>query len=531
LKIIFQSFKGYCVLLLMRLVRPRAMRQIVKYANISRNASASEKTIIEGMWDHPYHWVRLSLLVKALNKNQNLSLYSLVKENSSRDVRKSMDFFPVEKRFTIPTTIEESFLKEASEKLSKLSTKNEFLNMEMPFGYPVFRLYDTILKRQLLGTVDIKNEATLTNLAYCLQCLNYYENLFYENKITNIIVSHPTNVEFSTLCWIALEYKVNIFFTNYFHERMTLSKIQSKEDFSLPFDGPNVDDLKKFSKGDMDAISLKGQEYQNLIRKGEASQYVHFDIYKGAREQFTEKSEIAKALKIQDMNKLNVVIFGNCWPDFPNNDGVCYFNDYQEWFYLTLNKVKEIKNVNWIIRSHPAELQYGNKVSTGLLMKDYSAENVFIWPKDLSGNAVESFADCVVTSRGSAGIEYTAIGKRVLVAAPTRYTPFDFVTFAKTLDEYFNYLENIENLGMPSEENIQLAKIYLGLVYTTPDYALNLRFPHGILGQKLWKGVKKFMIENEDALGHEMNLIRDWDKGSIRSFNTFKHFNYYKNHL
>ena len=48
-----------------------------------------------------------------------------------------------------------------------------------------------------------------------------------------------------------------------------------------------------------------------------------------------------------------------CWPDFPNGQGPTYFTDYQDWFEITLEIIKDIKEYNWIVKPHPAEKMYG----------------------------------------------------------------------------------------------------------------------------------------------------------------------------
>ena len=44
----------------------------------------------------------------------------------------------------------------------------------------------------------------------------------------------------------------------------------------------------------------------------------------------------------------------------------------------TLDIIKEIENVNWIIKPHPAEFKYGSKTKTHSYLKNIKRKNIAI---------------------------------------------------------------------------------------------------------------------------------------------------------
>ena len=143
------------------------------------------------------------------------------------------------------------------------------------------------------------------------------------------------------------------------------------------------------------------------------------------------KHQIIKSLGLNPQKK-TIVVYCNCWPDFPNAQGVSDFEDHQDFFYYTLNLAKKIKKYNWIFKAHPAEYMYGKKVTLVKLMQNTNLGHVKMIYSEIDSFSIYKIMDCAVTSTGSIGHEYVSMGGRVIIARPNNYTDFGFSHYAKS---------------------------------------------------------------------------------------------------
>ena len=170
----------------------------------------------------------------------------------------------------------------------------------------------------------------------------------------------------------------------------------------------------------------------------------------------------------------------------------------------------------------PAEHEYGDLRLRDMLMSNV-AERFHLWPKDATGVEVAAYAHCVITARGTSAIEYTANGMRVLVGAPTDYTPFNFAPYASTEEEYVTLLKSVATQPLPSDKQIEDARIYAALFLADNDKgATELRFPYSTDGDQLYNDLPEFISRNKDRLEQEISLMKEWVESGHSRFNTWK---------
>jgi len=163
-----------------------------------------------------------------------------------------------------------------------------------------------------------------------------------------------------------------------------------------------------------------------------------------------------------------VCIFGHAFIDGNFLSGWRIFRDNLTWIRKTLNFITKDKNYNWLIKPHPAEIEYVH-AETNTVNEFNSIASKFkhikLAPNDISHRSLNDFVDYVVTNNGSAGFEYTAYGKKSLLAARSDYSDFLFKKqMPKNEFEYFKKLENFENIEQVSKEQIEKAKIFSFLI-------------------------------------------------------------------
>ena len=88
------------------------------------------------------------------------------------------------------------------------------------------------------------------------------------------------------------------------------------------------------------------------------------------------------------------------------------FQDSYSWTKYALNRIKNKKSVNWILKPHPTEKFYNSKKNLDYEISEIikKHKNIKLFPDDLSNLTLLKSADFAVTSNGSVGMEYPAFG-------------------------------------------------------------------------------------------------------------------------
>jgi hypothetical protein len=179
-----------------------------------------------------------------------------------------------------------------------------------------------------------------------------------------------------------------------------------------------------------------------------------------------------------------------------------------DWFRVTLNAVADVPNCNWVLKPHPAELEYGQNTTLRKLAGERLPPGVFHWPEGASGVDLALYAHGVVTARGTSGVEYAGIGLRVIVGAPTSYTSHGFVHFAETEREYCELLAEMHQLPAHTQKQQEDAQIFSAATFAHPQD--KLRYPSGHLGRQLYRGLPEFVRVHREAIEAEIQLMANW---------------------
>ena len=264
----------------------------------------------------------------------------------------------------------------------------------------------------------------------------------------------------------------------------------------------------------------------NQVRSAKKGEVSTIGTFKNDSRESFDKKEFFKNLDL-DRNKPTVVIMTGCWPDFPNLYAPSWYIDYVDWFKKTLEIIKDLDNANWIIKPHPAEFKYGSKTKIQHFLKNINNKNIITWPEIVSSDKLLRIADVVVTSHGSAGFEYPALGKPAICTRKTHYANWGFTNLCSEFSEYKNLLENIQMVKKPDKNDQKLAYIYIASFFcnasvTSGEYLFGM----GSKSNKLWPTIENFINKNDNGIRKEQLMMEKWLCSNIHSYNFFKSINY-----
>ena len=171
-----------------------------------------------------------------------------------------------------------------------------------------------------------------------------------------------------------------------------------------------------------------------------------------------DKLDLLAALGIRNTRQ-NVFIMLHCLSDVPRRNcrHTCY-KDYNEWFIDTLRIVKEIKDVNWIVKDHPLAFFHGQESYVKKIFAEHQSENIYWCDKQISGMNIKDIADCVITCAGDVGIEFWSYGIPTITVSEAYYCRWNISHHMKSRSEYEKTLRNIGAIAKPSAESAQLAQ-------------------------------------------------------------------------
>ena len=416
---------------------------------------------IEGeKWIYVLHTVHMwfslciteCIVAKALQNREKLPVASIIsgRAGDMMDLVDRVDeSFGIEQRFC-PSyhNYDSKEIRTLAEKMSSetYGKKDELLSLEyrgVRFGDP---LYDEILRG---GSAKDRGKV--------FDCFSISQEQYY-NYVRDALAAIDQAYEiFETrkpYCIVVTEY----FYTKslYAHVAKTLgAKIiitsDSKPDIAVQINS----DIRQLSEIKFaDVMRITGEKCLEYYQVDDISSR---DFFLGENRR-RDKIELPEEWK----NKQNVFILPHVISDSPRQ--ACRHNlyhDYGEWFLETMKIVRDIQNVNWIIKDHPWASYYRQGDYIKSIFEKYKTENMFWLDAEYSGLSIKEVADCVLTCAGTGGIEYWAYGIPTITAGDAFYCDWGISYQMKTLAEYECILKNISNIPKPSGQSVEMARKYI----------------------------------------------------------------------
>lgn len=238
--------------------------------------------------------------------------------------------------------------------------------------------------------------------------------------------------------------------------------------------------------------------------------------YKGNRDFFFEKYKLEKNKPVWGiMTHIN-------W-DAMSDYFQMLHKSFDDWLYHTIKEIYDIRDVQWLIKIHPSELN--DNPETGcqkFIEKNFPdlPEHIKIvkMDDDISPLDFYSLLDGGVTVMGTGGLELSLQGKPVILAGEAHYSSKGFTYDPKSSKDYNKLLKDTVNIKHLSEEKKTLAWKYAYIYFIRKQISLLPTINEGLfidfkLLNYLFPGKNKYMdflceriIDGEDFILPE-NLI------------------------
>jgi hypothetical protein len=236
--------------------------------------------------------------------------------------------------------------------------------------------------------------------------------------------------------------------------------------------------------------------YIEARNQGNSSYVDANTAYKDQNYTSTGKNDAVE--RLLDSSSPCCLIAPHVFSDAPNSDRNMIYTDYCEWFRKTLTVTRSItrsiESVDWFVKAHPSSSRYNEDGYARQMASQY--DHVSVLPTDTNTGLCLSNINCVVTVRGTIGMEAILYGANAICAGRSIYDFINGVELCRSEDEYVSALESV---GTGSEIPHR-SKILAGTLMFYREKSLNMET--NILGRE-----RTHEVRGEDRRLHMNKLI------------------------
>ncbi|MCK8152301.1 hypothetical protein MYG01_10515 [Citrobacter amalonaticus] len=214
---------------------------------------------------------------------------------------------------------------------------------------------------------------------------------------------------------------------------------------------------------------LYSTEFQNMARTYFSSRFEGTIEQIDVKNAFVGKkkykiSELKKKYPTLSLNKKNVVVMSHAFSDAPHVGEGLLFSDYYDFLEQTLKFLNSCESINCFVKPHPSSYMWNEKGGVEDMIERNKLHNVFITPADLNTSSIADFADCIVTAKGTAGLEFSCLGIPAITAGKGYYSGFQITPEPASTQEYFELLSNSHKLTRLDADTTDRALVLLYMV-------------------------------------------------------------------
>ena len=394
--------------------------------------------------------------------------------------------------------------------IGKIKKTDDLLNLKyenIDIGKIV---YDHYIRFTGIASIDLITPKILYFLSKALLVQNFSKQLFKSNSFKEVVQSEHQFIPSAVVFQNALVNNCDVFTSIAQGNKMSVMiyrgiKIKYKDRHCFSKDLFNLI-YKNYRKKILDETEeILRERFHGNIRYS-VIHHIEEDMENKLTAQSNlinnySKNELCRKFN-WDINKPIVIIFATDLTDGVFKVDWKIFKDFLTGLQETLNIIKEIKNINWLIKPHPNDVKNNVITSTEkeVLRLSKIFKNIELFPKNFGNNPLSKIISAAVTMGGSVGYEFPSQGIPSIICSGTFYAGHGFNHEASTVDEYKKMLKNADKLTPLSVEQIAKAKtiIYIYSILTrvySPLIPVKEVKDKAYKDINFWKNLEK-LIEN-----------------------------------
>ena len=406
--------------------------------------------------------------------------------------------------------------------IDKISAPEKLVEIDLPHNVPGSRLYDLLLKNQRRAEVVIDDFFKEYVTRYIATILDN-NDLLESYNFKAIISSHTVSLYHSSLIWLAIQKGIPAYVMDNAGGSIRIRKFETVEDYFMPVDVPGPELIKGIDKEARNLLAQKGKavlEERFSTSKKDLSGRLAYpeDAKKMSRD------ELCKYYN-WDPGKPIVSIMLPNWFDFPHTFGMHNFDNIADWLRETYAVAKEREDVNWLIKPHPASLRakWSGGSTIESVLGEVLSDRIRLFSTEIHSLSIVNAVEGIITPLGTSGLEYSAMGKKVLLADKSFYSSWNFCYAPESRVDYIETLKKFPDNYTVTEKMKEDALIYFSLYLgTEKDLDPERLHPEDALSYDVYKTLPEFLKDNEEEFKREQAIMCDWLDTEYRSYHAYK---------
>jgi hypothetical protein len=493
-----------------------------RFADLPRAARTFPgKVLIDGTFDNPNYWYRVAVLRAALGFDPARTV-GLLGPHRRDYVRRTFERYGTARVVDLaaaPACARE--MNAAARDLARATREpGDILRWALPHGVDPAIVYDAILKRQRTAKVDPAAREFAELAQEALGRIGRAAEILDAEKPDLVVMSHTVGMICGPLAFLAAARGIPVVLAFGHFGALRFARLRRPEDVFAFYDRPTGRDIDALAPTRAAALADIGRLY--LVRRygGEADDLASLYAF-GRDRAAVARRDICDAFG-WDPDKPIVAVYAANWFDWPHQLGMNRFRDFHDWMMATRAAAAANPRCNWLFKPHPVEDWFGG-VALAHEIGDLSA-----WPhlrlaeKRWNNADVMNSIDALITYHGTAGIEFAALGKPVLVPDRGKYDDCGFVKVADSREAYLAALEGPWWEGLDAAECKRRAEIFAGWWFCIPDWQKGFVLPDDTGRYENYGETVRLLDAHPDALRAELDGVAAWWAEGHPYFHTWK---------
>lgn len=488
--------------------------------SLTNTASYDGAVLVDATWDNPNYWIRYALVRSALGLVASQEI-GVVGPHRSGFCSATLKRFGVREIHQVSDLYGDlnARREQAGRLLASTKEPGDILHWKLPEGVPADIVYDGILKRQRAASVDLRDPELLDYVAEALGSINASQRLVDIPGLRLVVLSHSINFQYGSLAWIALRRNIPVVVLYGDFGMLRFARLSNPADIYNTMNRPTSADIAVLSPVRADAMASIGSAYLAKRRRGQTNDLGGRYAYQ-RRQGVIDRAALAAKFGWNPQKPI-ISIYAANWFDMPHNYGMTHFRDFLDWLQATVSVATSHVHINWLFKAHPCDDWYGG-VTISDFMPDAFRDHIRLADKTWNGSALMDCVDGLVTYHGTAGIEFAAAGKPVLLADRGWYHDVGFAKWPKSRQEYLDALASEWWSNMNLEETSHRAQIFAGWYFARPAWQDNFVLDDDSAQWTIYGKIPAMIERSPSEIAQEIQTIRDWFKSGHPHYHTYK---------
>ena len=317
-------------------------------------------------------------------------------------------------------------------------------------------IYDTYLRWYFEPTIDIQSQKFVVFLRESLETFVFWQEYFETHDVRAINVTHCVYNNAIPLR-IAVQKHIPVYQSNATHVyRMS---------------EPNLFAYGEYKYFPKTFRQLPEQERVAGMQEARKRIELRFTGRVGVDMRYSTKSAYGEKRDqpvLRKSNKFKVLIAAHCFFDSPHSYGNNLFPDFYDWFDF-LGKISNETDYDWYVKTHPDFLP-GNAEIIQQFLKRYP-KFTLIDAGTSHHQLIEEGIGCALTTYGTIGFEYAALGVLVVNASVCNpHIAYNFNLHPKSIKEYEDILRNLGSQSLKINKDEVYEYYFMKFIYSSEGW-------------------------------------------------------------